>query len=147
MQVKSFHNLQSIPQDLLPRKKLPANQPFPWQVLILLYQQERSLNPTNWSSFKHTNFSCIPKTDTKINSADLGNAFILFTHLLWHVYAEPMQILGDQSRRTETEQLAPVLMANGCRVFLLQSGVTSKSVCDSHTPAVPLAPLDTSASF
>lgn len=117
MQVKSFHSLQSIPQDLLPTKKLPADQPFPSQGLILLCQQELLFSPSNWSSFKYTNFSCIPKTGSKINSADLENALIPFPHLLWQVYAEPMQILSDQSRRTDTKELAPVFMANGCRVF------------------------------
>ena len=58
-----------------------------------------------------------------------------------------MQILGDQSRCADTKHLAPGFMANGCRAFLLQSGIASKRTQGSDIPAVPPATLGASASF
>lgn len=45
--------------------------------------------------------------------------------------------------KADMKRLAPTFWLQG---GLLQSGVTSKSPCASHSPAVPLASLDTSAS-
>lgn len=148
MQVKSFHNLQSIRLDLLPAKKLPANQPFLSQGLILLYQQEHLFNPTSWSSCKYISFSHLPKTDAKINSADLGNALIPFTGTSFDMSIQNLSKYWVIKVEVLTRNIwQQGLWTNGCRFFLLQSGVTSQSMCGSHSPTVPLETLDTSASF
>lgn len=142
MQIRLFHDLWGLCQDLLPTKLLPATSCSshrgpscsPIRRTCLILQTEHLSNTPNI----HVSLKQVLKVILQV--AECPNS--LWTPPL----TCPCRPYANTGWSKQTLELGTSVCGFG-RSFVLQSRVTSKSMCGSHTPVLPLATLGTFASF